>query len=115
MEYGAHFKDPAGGARRSKSERSVQAMALDSSVAPVMASGGVRRYHRAVPLRILITNHDLSQIGGSQLYALELATALRALPLPVIGRIEDGAMVLDLRCLEEPAKLTESIARLKRP
>ena len=29
-----------------------------------------------------------------------LARPLRALPIPVIGRIEDGSVVLDLRCLE---------------
>lgn len=29
-----------------------------------------------VPLRILLTNHDLRQFGGSQLYTLDLATAL---------------------------------------
>lgn len=29
-----------------------------------------------VSLRILITNHDLSQVGGSQLYTVDLATAL---------------------------------------
>ena len=30
---------------------------------------------------------------------------LRALPLPVIGRIADGALLLDLRCLDDEAGL----------
>ena len=63
-----------------------------------MASGGVRRYHRAVPLRILITNHDLSQIGGSQLYTLELATALRDLGhQPVVFSTRPGLLSDQLR------------------
>ncbi|MEO8250260.1 MAG: hypothetical protein ABI589_12905 [Burkholderiales bacterium] len=33
----------------------------------------------------------------------ELAAALRALPVPVIGHIADGALLLDLRCLEDEA------------
>jgi L-seryl-tRNA(Ser) seleniumtransferase len=33
-----------------------------------------------------------------------LAAALRALPVPVIGRVEEGQLRLDLRCLEGPAQ-----------
>ena len=45
--------------------------------------------------------------------ALEaLAAALRALPVPVIGRIENQALVLDLRCLEDEAGFTANLAGL---
>lgn len=32
-----------------------------------------------------------------------LVAALRALPRPVVGRVRDGALVLDLRCLLDEA------------
>ncbi|MGF6160236.1 L-seryl-tRNA(Ser) seleniumtransferase [Ensifer sp. KUDG1] len=41
-----------------------------------------------------------------------LSARLRALPLPVIGHIRDGALVLDLRCLEVDAALIEALAAL---
>ncbi len=41
-----------------------------------------------------------------------LATRLRALPRPVIGRIHEGALWLDLRCLEDEAGF---VANLKHP
>jgi L-seryl-tRNA(Ser) seleniumtransferase len=44
----------------------------------------------------------------------ELATALRALPLPVIGRIAEDRLLLDLRCLEDAAPFSGQLAVLKR-
>jgi L-seryl-tRNA(Ser) seleniumtransferase len=43
----------------------------------------------------------------------ELATALRRLPRPVIGRIADDRLLLDLRGLEVPAQLLEQLAELE--
>ncbi len=41
-----------------------------------------------------------------------LAARLRALPRPVIGRITEGALVLDLRCLEDEAGFMSNLAAL---
>jgi len=41
-----------------------------------------------------------------------LAEALRQLPLPVIGRIEDGQVRLDLRCLDGAEAEAAFIAQL---
>jgi L-seryl-tRNA(Ser) seleniumtransferase len=41
-----------------------------------------------------------------------LADGLRRLPVPVIGRIEDGAQILDLRCLEDDAGFVTNLAAL---
>jgi L-seryl-tRNA(Ser) seleniumtransferase len=48
--------------------------------------------------------------GGRALEAL--ASALRRLPVPVIGRIEQNAVVLDLRCLEDEAGFLANLAAL---
>ena len=40
---------------------------------------------------------------GSGAAVEALARALRKLPIPVIGRIEGGRVLLDLRCLEDEA------------
>jgi L-seryl-tRNA(Ser) seleniumtransferase len=42
-----------------------------------------------------------------------LAEALRALPLPVIGRIADDRLLLDCRCIDDPAELLGQLAALR--
>jgi L-seryl-tRNA(Ser) seleniumtransferase len=43
-----------------------------------------------------------------------LSAALRALPRPVIGRIADDRLLLDLRCLEEPGLLVAQLPALQK-
>jgi L-seryl-tRNA(Ser) seleniumtransferase len=43
----------------------------------------------------------------------ELATALRALPQPVIGRVSEDRLLLDLRCLEDQAAFAAQLPRLQ--
>src|SRR5262245_32294412 len=42
-----------------------------------------------------------------------LASVLRNLPIPVIGRIEDGALILDLRCLDDEKAFAANLAGLE--
>jgi L-seryl-tRNA(Ser) seleniumtransferase len=42
----------------------------------------------------------------------KLAARLRALPMPVIGRIERQALLLDLRCLDDEAAFAANLAAL---
>ena len=48
--------------------------------------------------------------AGRSLTRLE--QALRSLPLPVIGRIHDGMLCLDLRCLEDDNRFAAQLAQL---
>jgi L-seryl-tRNA(Ser) seleniumtransferase len=41
-----------------------------------------------------------------------LANAFRALPRPVVGRMEEGALLFDLRCLEDEVAFTEQLKAL---
>ncbi len=58
----------------------------------------------ALPVSLLpSTGLALRPLDRSGAAAEALARALRALPIPVIGRIEGGRVLLDLRCLEDEA------------
>jgi len=50
--------------------------------------------------------------GGSGTALERLAAAFRSLPVPVIGRLQDGAFILDLRCLENEGAFAAQLADL---
>ena len=45
--------------------------------------------------------------------AERLSNAFRALPVPVVGRVKDGAFILDLRCLDDEAGFVQQLGQLK--
>ena len=45
--------------------------------------------------------------------AQRIAAAFRGLPVPVIGRIKDGAFLMDLRCLDDEAGFAAQLRQLK--
>jgi L-seryl-tRNA(Ser) seleniumtransferase len=46
-------------------------------------------------------------------FAVRLLGALRRLPLPVIGRLDDGAVLLDCRCLEDAQPVCQALDALR--
>tara|TARA_R110002110_G_scaffold54129_23_gene155639 strand:- start:4730 stop:6145 length:1416 start_codon:yes stop_codon:yes gene_type:complete len=59
---------------------------------------------------VRITPSGTRRGAGSRLEAL--GVAFRSLPTPVIGRIADGALLLDCRCLEDEAAFTRQLTSL---
>jgi len=53
------------------------------------------------------------RISSSDVKPVAIAKALRALPIPVIGRIHDDAVWLDLRCLEDEAAFVSQLEERK--
>ncbi len=54
----------------------------------------------------------LRPLGARKLSLAHLAARLRALPKPVLGRLHQDALLLDLRCLENPAEFLAQMALL---
>ena len=55
---------------------------------------------------------SFASAGGGRVVE-DLARRLRALPTPVVGRIEKDRLVLDLRCLTDEEALLSNLSRLK--
>lgn len=49
---------------------------------------------------------------GSGTALQRLAAAFRSLPIPVIGRLQEGALILDFRCLEDEAAFAAQLSAL---
>jgi L-seryl-tRNA(Ser) seleniumtransferase len=64
-----------------------------------------------VPSAGLAARPVASRGAGRALTAL--AAAFRALPIPVVGRIEREALMFDLRCLEDEAPFISNLAQLR--
>jgi L-seryl-tRNA(Ser) seleniumtransferase len=63
-----------------------------------------------IPSAGLVIRPRLPRASGRALAAL--AGALRQLPVPIIGRLEENALLLDLRCLEDEADFVANLAAL---
>lgn len=59
-----------------------------------------------------IASAGLRLSGGGGDAPDRLSAQLRALPMPVIGHIRDGALILDLRCLDDDATLLDALRAL---
>jgi L-seryl-tRNA(Ser) seleniumtransferase len=63
-----------------------------------------------VPSAGLAIRPRATKHGGRLLSALSMA--LRQLPIPVVGRIEDQALIFDLRCLDNEEVFIANLATL---
>lgn len=62
---------------------------------------------------VCVAMHPLRKGKGEGTTLKRLEQAFRNLPTPVIGRIEDGAFCLDLRCLEQEQPFLDQLGVLK--
>ena len=78
---------------------------------------------RLIAEQFIITTHDLpisfliaglrETVPEVHFLAIQPSAALRKLPMPVIGRVEDQALILDLRCLGDEAGFISNLVGLE--
>ncbi len=90
-------------------------MAWQVSVAAVMSQigSGALPVDRLPSAALRLQPAGLRRGAGRVLEAL--AAGLRALPVPVVGRVADGALWLDLRCLDDEAGFADQLQRARPP
>ncbi|MHA7599284.1 L-seryl-tRNA(Sec) selenium transferase [Alicycliphilus sp. T452] len=90
------------------------ALAPRYSVQPVALQGqigsGSLPVERLASSGLALAPVDARGVGRA---LAQLAQALRALPLPVIGRIQDDRLLLDMRCLEDAQAFINQIGLLR--
>jgi L-seryl-tRNA(Ser) seleniumtransferase len=84
----------------------VEAAASDSQI-----GSGARPVDRLASVALAIRPATRRGAGTA---LTRLAAAFRALPVPVIGRVQDGALWLDLRCLEDAGRFAAQLPELRR-
>lgn len=60
----------------------------------------------------LLPSVALALMPGEAVSAQDLGRAFRSLPVPVVGRINEGRLLLDLRCLEDEAGFLDQLGSL---
>jgi L-seryl-tRNA(Ser) seleniumtransferase len=68
----------------------------------------------SLPVDLLASAGISVTARGRRRHALasRIAAAFRALPVPVVGRVKDGAFIMDLRCLEREDEFVEQLRHL---
>jgi L-seryl-tRNA(Ser) seleniumtransferase len=90
------------------------AAALDGVAQVAIVEAKSRIGSGALPVSLLPSaGLALRPVSASGKAVERLAQALRDLPIPVIGHIQGGALLLDLRCLEDEAGFLAQLGALK--
>jgi L-seryl-tRNA(Ser) seleniumtransferase len=84
--------------------------AADASVIEVKSQIG----SGSLPVDLIASHAIAVSVPGKRRNALagRVAAAFRALPTPVVGRVGDGAFVMDFRCLEHEDEFVEQLKHL---